>query len=153
MNNYFNNGRYPLLDNCKIITELQHQRNSNFLISYNFLCGPLRGNVIRPAVTPQSQPSAWVYNWGILFLGEINAGTRPWRLEESQIWESKIWSRGSRYSNLRKTALARSSSHCKLQSRHLCCWNVSHQQIFHCLNIIKGMEILLRTPVGSLTPS
>jgi hypothetical protein len=30
-------------------------------------------------------PSAWGYNWATLFLGDINTGTRPSRLGESQV--------------------------------------------------------------------
>jgi hypothetical protein len=36
-----------------------------------------------------SKPSAWGYNWVTLFLREINTGTWPSRLLESQILDSK----------------------------------------------------------------
>jgi hypothetical protein len=47
-----------------------------------------------------------------LFLRDINTGTWPSRLEESRIWDSKIRSGLPRDSNLRMTALARTSSKC-----------------------------------------
>jgi hypothetical protein len=64
-------------------------------------------------------PSAWGYNWASLFLGDINAGTWPSRLEESRIWDSKILSWVPRESDPRMTALVRASSNCKRQTRHL----------------------------------
>jgi hypothetical protein len=39
-----------------------------------------------------TKPRAWGYNWATLFLGEINTGTWPSNLGESQISDSKIWS-------------------------------------------------------------
>jgi hypothetical protein len=38
------------------------------------------------------EPNAWGYNWAPLFLGDTNTGTWPYRLEESRISDSKIWS-------------------------------------------------------------
>jgi hypothetical protein len=60
------------------------------------------------------EPSAWRYNWATLFLRHINTGTWSSRLGEPRISESKIWSRVSRDSDLRMTALARASSNCML---------------------------------------
>jgi hypothetical protein len=56
------------------------------------------------------EPCAWGYNRAALFLGDINTGTWPSMLGESRIWGSKMWSWGPRNSDLRTTALARTSS-------------------------------------------
>jgi hypothetical protein len=54
-----------------------------------------------------------------LFLGDINTWTWPSRLGEPRIWDSKIWSWVPRDSDLRITALARTSSNCKRQTHPL----------------------------------
>jgi hypothetical protein len=65
----------------------------------------------------EKEPSTWGYNWVTLFLEDINKGTWPFRLGESRIWDSKIWSWVPRDSNPRMTALARTSNNWK---RHTC---------------------------------
>jgi hypothetical protein len=58
-------------------------------------------------------------NWANLFLGDINMGTWPFRLGESRILDSKMWSRVSRESDMTMTALAKTSSNCKLETHPL----------------------------------
>jgi hypothetical protein len=60
-----------------------------------------------------------------------------WRKGKSRIWDSKIWSRVSRDSDLRMTALAKASSNCKWQTRPLVRESAPHQQNRNCLTIIK----------------
>jgi hypothetical protein len=60
---------------------------------------PMPGDITGP-------PCSW---------GDINTGTWPSRLGESQIWDSKMWSWVPWDSNLRMTVLARASSNCKGQ--------------------------------------
>jgi hypothetical protein len=59
------------------------------------------------------------YNRAKLFLRDINTGTWPSRLGESQIWDNIMWSWVSRDSNLRVTPLTRTSSNCKRQTHLL----------------------------------
>jgi hypothetical protein len=59
------------------------------------------------------------YNRAILFLGDINTGTWPSRLGESQIWDSKIWPWVPGDSDLRMTALTKTSSNCNRQTHPL----------------------------------
>jgi hypothetical protein len=97
----------------------------------------------------ESEPSAQGYNWPTLFLGDINTGTWPSRLRESQIWDSKIGSRVPRDSDPRMTALARISSNCKRQTRSLVRESAPHQQTRNCLTAIK---IWSSDPDVCLTP-
>jgi hypothetical protein len=60
--------------------------------------------------------SFWGYNCATLFLGHINMGTWPFRLRESQIWESKLWSCVLRNSDPKRTVLARPRNSCKIQT-------------------------------------
>jgi hypothetical protein len=53
------------------------------------------------------------------YLHRSPASRRRRQKGKSQIWESKIWSRVSRDSNPRLTALARARSNCKRQTRPL----------------------------------
>jgi hypothetical protein len=64
-------------------------------------------------------PVPWGYNGATLFLGDINSGTWSSRLGESQIWESKMWSWVPWDSDLRMTALEKSSSNWKRQTHLL----------------------------------
>jgi hypothetical protein len=61
--------------------------------------------------------------------GDINTGTWPSRLWESRIWDSKMWSWVPRDSDPKMTALARTSSNCKRQTRSLVRDGTPHQQI------------------------
>jgi hypothetical protein len=54
-----------------------------------------------------------------LFLEDINMVPWPSSLRESRIWDSKIWSCVPRDSDLRMSALARTSSNCKRQTHPL----------------------------------
>jgi hypothetical protein len=68
----------------------------------------------------------------------------PWQSYEatkgkSQICDSKIWSRVPRDSNPRKTALTRSSSNGKRQTRPLVRESYSHQETSKCLTVIKWL--------------
>jgi hypothetical protein len=83
------------------------------------------------------KPSAWGCNWATLFLGEINTGTWPSMLGESQIWDNNIWSRALLHLDSRKTALGRPSRNCKLQNHPLIREGAPHQQTHNCLTIIK----------------
>jgi hypothetical protein len=76
-------------------------------------------------------------NWATLFLWDRYSGTWPSRLGESRIWDSKIWSRVPRDSDPRMTALARSSSNCKRQTRSLVRESAPHQQACNCLTVRK----------------
>jgi hypothetical protein len=60
------------------------------------------------------ETSAWGYNWATLFLGYINTGTWP-----STLGGGLESARVKRDSDLRMTALARTSSNCKRQIRPL----------------------------------
>jgi hypothetical protein len=82
-------------------------------------------------------PIAGGYNWVTLFLGDINTGTWPSRLGESRIWDRKIWSRVLWDSDPRMTALARTSSNCKWQTRSLVRESALHQQTRNCLTVTK----------------
>jgi hypothetical protein len=94
-------------------------------------------NVTLTLEATKLKPSAWAYNWASLFLGDINAGTWPSRLEESRFWDSKIWSWVPRDSDMRMSALARASSNCKRQTRHLVRDGAPIQQARNCLTVTK----------------
>jgi hypothetical protein len=79
----------------------------------------------------------WMYNWATLFLGDINTGSWTPRLRESRIWDSKILSRVPRDSETRMTALARTSSNCKRQTRSLVRESAPHQRTRIRLTAIK----------------
>jgi hypothetical protein len=81
-------------------------------------------------------PIVWRYNLGTLFLVEINTGTWPSRLGESQIWASKNMVISLAELDPRKPALARPSNRWKLQTRPLVREGVPHQQIRNLLKII-----------------
>jgi hypothetical protein len=70
-------------------------------------------------------------------------------LEESPIWDSKIWSWVPRDSDPRMNALARASSNCKRQTRDFLREDAPHQQTRNCLTVIK---IWSWAPDGCLTP-
>jgi hypothetical protein len=97
----------------------------------------------------KTEPNIWWCNWATLFLGDINMG--PWtsRFGESRIWVSKIWSWFPRDSDLRMTALARTNSNCKRQTRPLVREGLPHQQTSNCLTVIK---IVSWVPDGCLSP-
>jgi hypothetical protein len=61
---------------------------------------------------------------------------RRWK-GKSRIWDSKIWSRVSGDSDLRMTALARTSSNCKRQTRPLVRESAPQQQTCNYLTVIK----------------
>jgi hypothetical protein len=70
------------------------------------------------------EASALRYNCPILLLKDINMGTWPYRLEESQIWDCNTWSWMLRDWDPKTTALSRSKSNCKLQTRPLASVNL-----------------------------
>jgi hypothetical protein len=70
---------------------------------------------------------------GFEYLHRGPASRRRRRKEKSRIWDSKIWSRVPRDSDPRMTALARTSSNCKWQTRPLVRESVPHQQTRNCL--------------------
>jgi hypothetical protein len=61
---------------------------------------------------------------------------RRQRKGKSQIWDSKIWSRVPRYSDPRKTTLARASSIYKRQTRPLVREGASRKQDCNCQKVI-----------------
>jgi hypothetical protein len=67
-----------------------------------------------------------------------NKGTWPSRLGESRIWDSKIWSRVPRDSDPGMTALARTTSNCKRQTRSIVRESAPHQQTRNCLTVRKS---------------
>jgi hypothetical protein len=85
--------------------------------------------------------SAWEYTWATLFLGDLSTGTRPSRHSESQIWESKMWSRVPWQSDLRMAVLARASRNC---NPHVLCAVVA--VIFGVYNPVR----LLHLPVVTI---
>jgi hypothetical protein len=70
-------------------------------------------------------------SWG------INTGTWSSRLRKYRIWDSNILSWVPRDSDPRMTALARSSSNCKRQTRPLVRKGAPHQQTRNCLRVTK----------------
>jgi hypothetical protein len=74
---------------------------------------------------------------GVEYLHRSPASRRRRQKGNSRIWDSKIWSRVPRDSDLRMTALARSSSNCKRQIRPLVREITPHQQNLNCLAVIK----------------
>jgi hypothetical protein len=73
---------------------------------------------------------------GVEYLHRSPASRRRRRKGKSRIWYSKIWSRVPRNSDPRMTALARTSSYCKRQTRPLVRKSASHQET-HSLTVIK----------------
>jgi hypothetical protein len=61
----------------------------------------------------KGNPVPWGFNWATLFLGDISTGIWPFKLGESQIWKSVMWSLVQRDTDLRMTALTRTNSNCK----------------------------------------
>jgi hypothetical protein len=74
---------------------------------------------------------------GVEYLRPKPASRRKWRKGKSQIWDSKIWSQVPRDSDHRMTALARTSSYCKRQTRPLVRESAPHQQTRNCLTVMK----------------
>jgi hypothetical protein len=97
----------------------------------------------------KTEPSAWGYNWATLFLRHIHTGSWPLRLGESRIWDSKIWQRVPRDTDLKMTALARTSSNCIRQTRPLVREGAVHQQTHNSQTVTK---IWSWAPDGCLTP-
>jgi hypothetical protein len=77
------------------------------------------------------------YNWAALFLGYLNTGTWLSRFGDSRTWGRKIWSRVPWDWNPRMTALARTSSDCKWQTRPLDREGAPYQQMHICPTLIK----------------
>jgi hypothetical protein len=67
--------------------------------------------------------------------GITGPGTWPSTLGESRIWGSKMWSLVPRDTNPRMTALARTSSSCKLQTCPLVRVRSPHQQTCNCQTV------------------
>jgi hypothetical protein len=85
-----------------------------------------------PRLYSESRPGKLVeISWG------INTGTWPSRLRESRIWDSKMWSWIPKDSDPRMTALARTSSHCKRQTRPIVRKGTPHQQTRNYLTVTK----------------
>jgi hypothetical protein len=73
---------------------------------------------------------------GVEYLHRNSASRRRRRKGKSQIWDSKVWSRVPRGSDRRMTALARSSSSSKRQTRPLVRESAARQQTRNCLTVI-----------------
>jgi hypothetical protein len=73
---------------------------------------------------------------GVKYLHRDPASRRRRRKGKSQIWDSKIWSRVTRDSDLRKTALARASSIYKRQTRPLVREGAPQKQDRNCQTVI-----------------
>jgi hypothetical protein len=71
------------------------------------------------------------------YLHRSPASRRRRRKRKSRIWDSKIWSRVPKDSDPRMTALARTSSNCKRQTRPLVRDSATHQQTRNFLTVIK----------------
>jgi hypothetical protein len=97
-----------------------------------------RGRIaLRVVGGDEKEPSAWGYNWATLFLRDINTGTWPSMLGESQICDSKIWSRVPLDLDPKIAALARTSSNYIRQTRSIVRESSPHQQTRNCLTEIK----------------
>jgi hypothetical protein len=79
----------------------------------------------------------------------VNTGTWPYRLEESRICISKIWSWVPWDSDPGMTTLARTSRNCKRQTHYLVREGAPNQEIRNCLAVIK---IWSWAPDECLTP-
>jgi hypothetical protein len=81
----------------------------------------------------------WSYpcGGGLEYLHRDPASRRRRRKGKSRIWDSKIWPRVPRDSDLRMTALGRASSNCKGQTRPLVREGIPNQQTRNCLTVIK----------------
>jgi hypothetical protein len=77
---------------------------------------------------------------GVEYLHRDPASRRRRRNGKSQIWDSKMWSRVSNYSNPRKTTLARASSICKRQTRPLVREGAPQKQDRNCQRVVSGHE-------------
>jgi hypothetical protein len=73
---------------------------------------------------------------GVEYLHRDPANRRRWRKGKSHIWDSKIWSRVPRDSDPRKTALARSSSIYRRQTRPLVREGAPQKQDRNCQTVI-----------------
>jgi hypothetical protein len=124
-----------------------------------FLCGPRHATVW---VLCFLHGPWWVYitgvrlqlrllpcGGGIEYLNRSPASHRRRRKVKSRIWDSKVWSPVPRDSDPRMTALARTSSNCKRETRPLVRESAPHQQTHNCLAIIK---IWLWAPDGCFIP-
>jgi hypothetical protein len=86
---------------------------------------------------------------GVEYLHRDPASRRRRRKGKCRIWDSKIWPRVLRDSDLKMTALARASSNCKRQIRPLIRQCASNQQTRNCQTIIK---IWSQAPEGCFIP-
>jgi hypothetical protein len=92
------------------------------------------------------------YNWATLFLGEINTGTWPSRMWESQIREVKYGHETLGIRTRERLRWRRPASSCKLQALPLVREGAQHQQTRNCLKIIKKKKTFSRVPDECLTP-
>jgi hypothetical protein len=91
------------------------------------------------------------YNWATLFLEDINMGTWPSTLEESRIWDSKIWSWIQRDLDSRLTLKTRTSGKCKRQTCPLVREGAPHQQTRNCLTVITNLVLCPRWVLDTKT--
>jgi hypothetical protein len=78
-----------------------------------------------------------------LFLGNIITETLPSSVKDPQIWDSKIWSWGLRYSEPRMTAQARPSSNCTLQTRSFVIEGAPYKRTCNFLRVINKPDCRL----------
>jgi hypothetical protein len=74
---------------------------------------------------------------GVEYLHRGPARRKRRRKWKSRIWDSKLWSRVPRNLNPKMTALARTSSKCKRQTRPLVRESAPHEQTRNTLTVIK----------------
>jgi hypothetical protein len=118
---------------CKQRTLLGNARHMHTTIEQCFLCCSFlrcykQGTRLDPVIP---------CGGGVEYLHRTPASSRTRRKGKSRIWDTKIWSLVPRHSDSRMTALARTSSNCKRQTRPLVSWSPPHQQNSKCLTVIK----------------
>jgi hypothetical protein len=98
-----------------------------------FRCGPHRAVIKKTIGAIQFTPCGG----GVEYLHRSPASRRRQRKGKFRIWDSKIWSRFPRDSDPRMTALARTSSNCKRQTRTMARERAPRQQTCKWLTVIK----------------
>jgi hypothetical protein len=104
-----------------------------------FICGPCRGVTSRTSleiccdVILDRLPC----EGGVEYLHRKPMSRRRRRKGKSRIWDNKIWSRVSRDSDPKMTALARVRSSCKRQNRPLVTEDAAHQETRTCMTVIE----------------
>jgi hypothetical protein len=118
-----------------------HKKNKYFRVYSPLLCnGRINNGVMQPIVRQligKQVPAATNTHTTIELLFELRFLLGPCKVVIRKTIDSKIWSRVLRNSYPRMTALARTSSNCKRQTRSLVRESAPHQQTSNCLRVIK----------------